>query len=98
VYRCTCILSVIKAAENYDTIAAGMKDSLDKINALLKDPYIVINEDLYNVELFLCSDYKVNFIVTIYQLHTIHMHTLKFFSIPLATESSKHCLKSICID
>jgi len=30
------VLSVIKASEEYETIAEGMKTSLDKINAFLK--------------------------------------------------------------
>jgi len=54
------VLSVIKAAEDYENIATGMKGSLDKINALLKNPHIIINDEVYDVELFLCSDYKVN--------------------------------------
>ena len=53
------VLSVIKASEEYETIAEGMKGSLDKINSLLKDPHITINDEIYDVELFLCSDYKV---------------------------------------
>ncbi|XP_065920008.1 uncharacterized protein [Dysidea avara] len=53
------VLSVIKASEEYETIAEGMKGSLDKINSLLKDPHITINDEIYDVELFLCSDYKM---------------------------------------
>ncbi|XP_065907727.1 uncharacterized protein [Dysidea avara] len=53
------LLSVIKASEEYETIAEGMKGSLDKINSLLKDPHITINDEIYDVELFLCSDYKM---------------------------------------
>jgi len=60
------VLSVIKAAEDYNNIAEGMKGPLDKINALLRDPHIVINEEVYDVELFLCSDYKVTFMVLIH--------------------------------
>ena len=54
------VLSVIKASENYDTIAEGMKGSLDQINRLLQQPHITINDEIYDVELFLCSDYKVH--------------------------------------
>ena len=50
---------MIKAPETYKNIAKGMKRSLDKINALLNDPHIVINDVIYDVEMFLCSDYKV---------------------------------------
>jgi len=53
------VLSVIKAAEDYENIAEGMKGPLDKINALIKNPYITINQEIYDIKLFLCSDYKV---------------------------------------
>ena len=53
------VLSVIKASEDYENIARGMKGSLDKINALLKHPHIEINDEIYDVEIFLCSNYKV---------------------------------------
>jgi len=48
-----------KTSEEYETIAEGMKTSLDKINRLLKDPHLVIDGEVYDIEIFLCSDCKV---------------------------------------
>ena len=53
------VLSVIKAAETYDNIAQGMKEPLEQINQLIKKPSIKINGQDYEVEIFLCCDYKV---------------------------------------
>ena len=53
------VISVIKAEENYENIAQGMKGSLSSINRLISDPYIIIEEETYEVEIFLCCDYKV---------------------------------------
>jgi len=53
------VIAAMKASEEYETIAEGMKTSLDKINRFLKDPHLVIDGEVYDIEIFLCSDYKV---------------------------------------
>ena len=60
------VILVIKAEETYENIAAQwMKKSLSNINSLIKDPHITIDNETYEVETFLCCDYKViNYIHT----------------------------------
>ena len=53
------VILVIKAEETYENIGQGMKESLSSINSLIKDPYITIDNETYEVETFLCCDYKV---------------------------------------
>ena len=52
------VVSVIKAEETYENIAEGMRISLQQINALIAKPNIVIYDEVYDLEFFLCSDYK----------------------------------------
>jgi len=53
------VVAVMKASEEYETILEGMRETLDKINRLLKDPHLLVNGEVYDIEIFLCSDYKV---------------------------------------
>ncbi|XP_065887713.1 uncharacterized protein [Dysidea avara] len=53
------VVSVIKAEETYENIAEGMRISLQQINALIAKPNIVIYDEVYDLEFFLCSDYKM---------------------------------------
>ena len=53
------VILVIKAEENYENKAQGMKGYMSSINRLISDPYIIIEEETsYEVETFLCCDYK----------------------------------------
>ena len=53
------VLSVLKADETYDNIAQGMQTPLKQINDLIKAPNVSINGKTYEIEIFLCADYKV---------------------------------------
>jgi len=50
------VLSVIRAQETYENKAEGMKGSLEQINEVLTNPFVNIQGEMYEIELFL---YKV---------------------------------------
>jgi len=50
----------VQASEDYKNRAKGMKGSLDKVNALLKQSHIEINDEMYDIEIFVCSNYTAH--------------------------------------
>jgi len=59
IYADVQMVSVINAAETYENISKGMKNSLQQINEFIEKPSIEIDDDVFHLEFFLCSDYKV---------------------------------------
>ena len=53
------LVAAIKAAENYRNISVGFANIFNEINRLIDNPSLTINGIDYEVEFFLCSDYKV---------------------------------------
>ena len=54
------LVAAIKATENYENVSVGFANTFNEINQLIYHPTLTINGIDYEVEFFLCSDYKVN--------------------------------------
>ena len=52
--------AIIKVKENYDGIAEGHEECFNSINEMLKTPEVVVEGKKYDLEFFLCCDYKVS--------------------------------------
>lgn len=51
--------AVIRGAENYDLIEAGLKPVLKEINELIENKIIEVNGDIHELSIVLGGDYKV---------------------------------------
>ena len=54
------IVAAIKAAENYQNLSVGFKNIFYEVNRLIQNPELMIDGIIYELEFYLCSDYKVN--------------------------------------
>ena len=52
-------IAVIKTKEDYNGICEGYANCFKTINQIIRDPKIAIKGVIYNLEFFLCCDYKV---------------------------------------
>jgi len=52
-------IAAVKVKEDYNGIAEGYSDCFETINEVISSPQITINGVDYNLEFFLCCDYKV---------------------------------------
>jgi len=67
-YMLACIMSLeavhtiaaVKVNEDYNSIAEGFSDCFETINEAIANPHVTINGITYNLEFFLCCDYKVS--------------------------------------
>jgi len=55
------VIAAIKADETYDNLKTGFGDVINSINSLIQAPVLVVDEELYELEFFFVSDYKVSF-------------------------------------
>jgi len=53
------IVAATKAAENYRNVSVGLNIFFE-VNRLIESPTLTIDEIVYTLEFYLCSDYKVN--------------------------------------
>ena len=54
------VVAAIKAAENYENVSVGFRNIFYEVNRLIENPTLTIDGIIYNLEFYLCSDYKVN--------------------------------------
>jgi len=54
------VVVAIKAAENYSNISVGFRNIFYEVNRLIQDSALMIDGINYDLEFYLCSDYKVN--------------------------------------
>ena len=52
-------IAVIKAKEDYNGMCEGYVNCFETINQIIRDSKIIIKGVTYNLEFFLCCDYKV---------------------------------------
>ena len=52
--------AVIKAKEEYETLALGFKECFQQLNRIINNGVITINHKIYGLKCFMCCDYKVH--------------------------------------
>ena len=53
------MIAVLRAKEDYESLAEGFKETFSAINKYIHKPSIQIKDREFMLEFFLCADYKV---------------------------------------
>jgi len=59
------VIAVIKADETYDNLKIGFGDAIKTINSLIQVSELLVQDELYELEYFFVSDYKVSYVFTV---------------------------------
>ena len=51
--------AALNGSESYDTIKDGFQPVIKEINDVIAESKVVINENVVELKIFLCADYKV---------------------------------------
>ena len=59
------VIAAIKADETYENLKVGFGDAIKTINSLIQVPVLLVQDELYELEFFFVSDYKVSYVLTV---------------------------------